>query len=157
MKSIEFSEERLHDVAAIAEELFNDEHDPRSTSYVRELKRPHINWFKICVCVFLPIALAISFAVILKIFGASVTVSVLIASALLLLYILLTLKSSIICMIKVYQRYAPDSIRNKCRFEPSCSEYMILSLKKYGLLKGLRKGINRLKRCNIHDGGYDLP
>ena len=45
----------------------------------------------------------------------------------------------------------------KCRFEPSCSQYMILSLQKYGLWKGLAKGIDRLKRCRAKDGGFDEP
>jgi putative component of membrane protein insertase Oxa1/YidC/SpoIIIJ protein YidD len=34
---------------------------------------------------------------------------------------------------------------------------MILALQKYGLWKGLRKGIDRLRRCNIHNGGFDYP
>ena len=70
---------------------------------------------------------------------------------------LIHLKSISICGVRIYQRFAPDSIRNKCRFEPSCSEYMILSIQKYGVIHGIRKGINRLKRCNIHNGGYDTP
>nr|WP_242939936.1 membrane protein insertion efficiency factor YidD [Ruminococcus flavefaciens] len=63
----------------------------------------------------------------------------------------------IIFSIRVYQRYAPDSIRLKCRFEPSCSEYMIQSIQKYGLIKGLVRGMKRLSRCNIDGGGYDYP
>lgn len=35
--------------------------------------------------------------------------------------------------------------------------YMIMSLQKYGLIKGLKKGIDRLRRCNINDGDFDLP
>jgi putative component of membrane protein insertase Oxa1/YidC/SpoIIIJ protein YidD len=34
---------------------------------------------------------------------------------------------------------------------------MILSLEKYGLRRGLSKGIGRLKRCNIDNGGFDEP
>ncbi|MBR5314328.1 MAG: membrane protein insertion efficiency factor YidD [Clostridia bacterium] len=67
------------------------------------------------------------------------------------------MKRILICLVQMYQRFAPDSIRKKCRFEPSCSQYMILSLKKYGLWKGLAKGIDRLKRCNTQDGGFDYP
>ena len=45
-----------------------------------------------------------------------------------------------------------------CRFEPSCSRYMIGALRKYGLFKGLAKGIGRLCRCHPwHPGGYDPP
>jgi putative membrane protein insertion efficiency factor len=45
-----------------------------------------------------------------------------------------------------------------CRFEPSCSRYMIGALQKYGLLKGLAKGISRFLRCHPwNPGGYDPP
>ncbi len=35
-----------------------------------------------------------------------------------------------------------------CRFLPTCSEYTILAIEKYGFLKGLYKGINRVLRCH---------
>ena len=45
-----------------------------------------------------------------------------------------------------------------CRFEPSCSRYMIGALREYGLFKGLAKGIARVLRCHPwHPGGYDPP
>jgi uncharacterized protein len=45
-----------------------------------------------------------------------------------------------------------------CRFDPSCSQYMIGALRKYGLLKGLFKGIGRVLRCHPwHPGGEDPP
>jgi uncharacterized protein len=45
-----------------------------------------------------------------------------------------------------------------CRFHPSCSRYMIGALRKYGLVKGLWKGIGRYLRCHPwHPGGYDPP
>src|SRR6185437_8012553 len=45
-----------------------------------------------------------------------------------------------------------------CRFEPSCSRYMIAALRKYGLFRGLLKGIVRVSRCHPwHPGGYDPP
>ena len=73
------------------------------------------------------------------------------------IYFVLTLKKAVICAVKIYQRFAPDSLRNKCRFEPSCSEYMILAVEKYGVIKGVIKGIDRLKRCNVDGGGFDYP
>ena len=157
MKSVEFSEEQLYNLNEISRKLFVDEQDPRSTAYIRKLKRPHINWIKICICVFLPIVLLVAFAAILNCIEVPILICIITATVFLLVYIAVTLKSSIICMIKIYQRYAPDSLRNKCRFEPSCSDYMILSIKKYGLFKGLKKGICRLKRCNINGGGFDFP
>jgi putative membrane protein insertion efficiency factor len=45
-----------------------------------------------------------------------------------------------------------------CRFEPSCSAYMLLAIKKYGILYGILKGIGRICRCNpFCQGGYDPP
>jgi putative membrane protein insertion efficiency factor len=45
-----------------------------------------------------------------------------------------------------------------CRFEPSCSRYMIAALRKYGLFQGLAKGIGRVLRCHPwHPGGLDPP
>jgi putative membrane protein insertion efficiency factor len=45
-----------------------------------------------------------------------------------------------------------------CRFQPSCSRYMIGALRKYGLIKGLTRGIARLARCHPwHPGGDDPP
>ena len=67
------------------------------------------------------------------------------------------MKSVLISLIQLYQKKAPARIRNSCRFEPSCSEYMILAIKKYGTYKGLLKGINRLQRCKIPNGGIDVP
>ncbi|WP_366898388.1 membrane protein insertion efficiency factor YidD [Methanocalculus sp.] len=38
-----------------------------------------------------------------------------------------------------------------CRFYPSCSNYAILALEKYGLIKGWILAYNRLKRCNVYN------
>lgn len=59
--------------------------------------------------------------------------------------------------IKVYQRYATDDVRKRCLFTPSCSEYMILSIEKYGAVRGIIKGIKRLRRCHAPNGGEDYP
>ena len=45
-----------------------------------------------------------------------------------------------------------------CRFEPSCSEYMIQAIRKYGPIRGAAKGMWRVCRCNpFNPGGYDPP
>jgi putative membrane protein insertion efficiency factor len=79
------------------------------------------------------------------------------AAAGILIWVLLFCKRMVIYAIQIYQRYAPESIRSKCRFEPSCSQYMILAIEKYGLMCGIRKGICRLGRCKPGDGGFDEP
>lgn len=158
MKEVIFSEEQLHNLNEIGKELFEDEQDPRSTAYIRKLKRPKISVFRIILFYILFPALVLTvLIVVLKYLGLSTTTTVVIVAIILLAYIILTTKRMFICAIRIYQRYAPDSLRNKCRFEPSCSEYMILAIEKYGLIKGLQKGICRLKRCNIDGGGFDFP
>lgn len=157
LKSIEFGEGDLKNLSEIGKALFSDEDDPRSSSYNRKLVRPEIHWGRIILSILFPFIIAIAFFSILVESDVSKLISLLLVGVALLVYVLVNLKRTIICGVKIYQRYAPDAIRRKCRFEPSCSEYMILAIEKYGLRKGLKKGVNRLKRCNINDGGYDFP
>ncbi len=56
------------------------------------------------------------------------------------------MKRILIKLIKIYQRM-PLKSHGQCRFYPTCSEYMIISLEQYGLFKGLYLGIKRLLRC----------
>lgn len=67
-------------------------------------------------------------------------------------------------LIKLYQKtISPDHGLFKhrhplgyCRFQPTCSEYAIQAINKYGPIKGLIKTIWRLLRCNpFNKGGYD--
>ncbi|MEW4570189.1 membrane protein insertion efficiency factor YidD [Tautonia sp. JC769] len=61
-------------------------------------------------------------------------------------------------LIRAYQLLLSPLIGNACRFEPSCSRYMVGALRKYGLVRGLWKGTGRLLRCHPwHPGGYDPP
>lgn len=158
MKEIIFTKEQLHNLDEIGKGLFSDEQDPRSSSYIRKLKRPKVSLIKILLLfIFLPAVILAAIIVLLIKLGLPETTTFLIAAVILLAYIFLTTKRMFINVIKLYQRYAPDSLRNKCRFEPSCSEYMILAIEKYGLIKGIQKGIERLNRCNIDGGGFDFP
>ena len=158
MRRVIFSEEQLKNLKDIGSEMFNDEQDPCSLAYIRKLERPKISLMKsLLLYIILPAAVITAIIVLLNYFNLSDANIVIIAVIILMAYILLAAKQMCICAIKFYQKYAPDSIRNKCRFEPSCSKYMILAIEKYGLIKGLQKGMCRLKRCNINGGGYDFP
>ena len=55
--------------------------------------------------------------------------------------------SIIIGMVRVYQKYF-SRYTPHCIYVPSCSEYCILAIKKYGVIKGLRKFFDRLGRCD---------
>ncbi|HWE36126.1 MAG TPA: membrane protein insertion efficiency factor YidD [Isosphaeraceae bacterium] len=64
----------------------------------------------------------------------------------------------LVALIRVYQFTISPLLGPSCRFEPSCSRYMIGALRKYGLLRGLWRGTARLLRCHPwHPGGYDPP
>jgi putative membrane protein insertion efficiency factor len=64
----------------------------------------------------------------------------------------------LIGMIRVYQWTLSPLLGNACRFEPSCSRYMVEALRKYGLFRGLVRGLRRLSRCHPwNPGGYDPP
>ena len=67
------------------------------------------------------------------------------------------LKNHAIGMVLMYKAFAPMHVRERCRFQPTCSTYMIMAIKKYGLFIGVIKGINRLSRCKPPNGGIDLP
>lgn len=157
MNSIQFDENQLHDLHEIAMQLFADNADPRSAGYQRVLVRPRINWLLILLNCLIPVAAAVGVFFLMRYLGMEPAPALGSCVALFVCYVLLNLKRGLICLVRIYQRYAPDAIRKKCRFEPSCSQYMILSLEKYGLWKGLTRGIGRLKRCNIDHGGFDMP
>lgn len=156
-KSIEFNENEIKNLDQISDALFYNENDPRCITYKRTLIRPKIQWNKIFQCTVGPMVLTVLGCWLLKSIDINIRLSVLGLSILWFAYILSNLKRILICLIQIYQSYAPDSIRKKCRFEPSCSQYMISVIGKYGVLKGVARGIKRLQRCNINHGGFDLP
>ena len=62
--------------------------------------------------------------------------------------LLFCFKYIIIGAIKLYQHYAPEKIRRRCLFMPTCSEYTIMAVKKYGCIIGLCKSYYRsVYRC----------
>ncbi len=64
----------------------------------------------------------------------------------------------LILLIRLYQVTLSPLLGPACRFEPTCSRYMVESLRKYGLLKGLGRGLRRVARCHPwNPGGYDPP
>lgn len=154
MKEIELSEDQLGNLDALRDMLFSSD-IPGTPGYRRKLVRPKINWLAVAAYCLLPVGCGVGFGFWLSALGAGFGWSVTAALAPPLLFWLLTLKHGIIGAVRLYQRLAPSSVRNSCRFEPSCSQYMILSLQKYGLFRGLRKGCSRLKRCNIRYTGED--
>lgn len=61
----------------------------------------------------------------------------------------------ILKLIKKYQKYNPQKNIN-CRFYPTCSQFTYEAVLRYGTIKGLLLGLQRLLRCHpFFKGGYD--
>ncbi len=66
------------------------------------------------------------------------------------------MKHIFVFLIQVYQHTLSRLMPSSCRFYPSCSEYGVQALQKYGVLKGSWLTLKRLGRCQpFHPGGYD--
>jgi hypothetical protein len=58
--------------------------------------------------------------------------------------------------IRLYQMSLSRSLPPSCRFFPSCSQYTLEAIAKYGPFKGGWMGAKRIARCHpFHPGGYD--
>lgn len=157
MNSIEFDEEHKLSTKDLAAALFFDSSDPRSVTYKRIHHRPQIHWGRIALAIIIPATAIVGIYLLLTNFHVPTLYSIPILIVISLVYMRIILKPTIICLVRLYQHFAPDYIRDKCRFEPSCSEYMILSIQKYGIFRGVSAGVKRLKRCNVSGGGVDFP
>nr|WP_330397447.1 membrane protein insertion efficiency factor YidD [Maledivibacter halophilus] len=66
------------------------------------------------------------------------------------------LKKILIILIKIYRKYISPLKKPSCRFYPTCSQYALSAINKYGALKGLRLSLIRILKCHpFHPGGYD--
>lgn len=66
------------------------------------------------------------------------------------------MKRVVLGLIRVYQRYVSPMTPPSCRYIPTCSQYAIESVTKYGAFKGSWLAIKRISRCHpFHEGGYD--
>ncbi|PAK55038.1 membrane protein insertion efficiency factor YidD [Paenibacillus sp. 7541] len=152
------------ELAALVSPEGGDSSDPRSIHYTRVHQIPVILWRRVFFQIAIPLLVCAflfwflyewTYSVQPQNAGGLAGIATLIC---LLLYAGARAKAILIWLVQVYQRYAPVEVRNRCRFEPSCSVYMIQALEKYGVLKGLYRGSKRLRRCNASGGGYDyLP
>ncbi|MGD1006421.1 MAG: membrane protein insertion efficiency factor YidD [Ignavibacteriaceae bacterium] len=62
----------------------------------------------------------------------------------------------LVFFIKIYKKYLSPLLPPSCRFYPTCSEYAIQAIEKYGIFKGGAKAVWRILRCNpFNKGGFD--
>jgi len=58
--------------------------------------------------------------------------------------------------LKFYKRFLSPLLPSACRFEPTCSEYMLEAVERHGALRGIGMGVKRLLRCHpFCEGGFD--
>ena len=55
---------------------------------------------------------------------------------------------TLIAIIKIYQLVLSPYLGNNCRYLPTCSEYFVESLNKYGIFKGTIQGSKRILSCH---------
>jgi putative membrane protein insertion efficiency factor len=68
------------------------------------------------------------------------------------------LSSALVLSVRGYQVCVRPLLPPLCRFQPSCSEYFIQAVHKYGPIAGSWRGVKRIGRCNPWSkGGYDPP
>ena len=66
------------------------------------------------------------------------------------------MRSLILGMIKLYQLLLSPLLGTNCRFHPTCSNYAIQAIDRYGVLKGGYLSLRRLIKCHpFHEGGFD--
>lgn len=125
---------------------------------VNPLRRPQVRYGKMAASV---IGLAVLFTTVFFVSGfvesAGTRERILLGLAALVVYALILSKRAVIWLVHLYQSRALDATRLRCVFTPSCSEYMILAVEKYGAVIGVVKGIRRLMRCHAPNGGEDYP
>jgi hypothetical protein len=62
----------------------------------------------------------------------------------------------VIATLSLYKRFVSPILPSACRYRPTCSEYMIEAVDKYGVRRGVWMGTRRLLRCHpFHQGGFD--
>ena len=65
---------------------------------------------------------------------------------------------ALIGAIRAYQMTLSPLLGPACLYEPTCSEYMVGAIRKYGLVRGVLRGLRRVGRCHPWGrGGFDPP
>ena len=66
------------------------------------------------------------------------------------------MKRLLLWLLQFYRTYISPNKPPCCRFIPTCSQYALEALEKYGAVKGSWLALRRILRCHpVHKGGYD--
>ena len=66
------------------------------------------------------------------------------------------MKFLLILLIRLYQNTLGLIFRGHCRFHPTCSEYMLQSIRKKGVLRGVKSGALRIMRCHPYSKSFGI-
>lgn len=65
-------------------------------------------------------------------------------------------KRLLLRVLRFYQRFISPMTGPSCRYTPTCSQYAVDAVMRYGVLKGSWLAVKRVSRCHpLHHGGYD--
>jgi putative membrane protein insertion efficiency factor len=66
------------------------------------------------------------------------------------------MKALALRLLRLYKRWISPAFPPSCRYTPTCSEYAMEAVERYGVLRGARMGVWRLLRCHpLAKGGLD--
>lgn len=66
------------------------------------------------------------------------------------------MKIIILGLVHFYRSFLSPLKPPTCRFVPTCSEYALIAIEKYGVARGVKLAVKRVLRCHpFHPGGYD--
>ncbi|HEX2070844.1 MAG TPA: membrane protein insertion efficiency factor YidD [Thermoleophilaceae bacterium] len=66
-------------------------------------------------------------------------------------------RTVVVAPVRFYQRFVSPALPNRCKYYPSCSQYAVTAVRRYGILRGLVLAGWRLLRCNPWShGGVDF-
>ena len=69
---------------------------------------------------------------------------------------MIKVKKVFLFLIGVYRRYISPLKSPCCRYIPTCSEYAMIAVERYGAARGGWLALKRILRCHpFHEGGYD--
>ena len=66
------------------------------------------------------------------------------------------MKYLLIGLVKLYRKWISPLLGPSCRLQPTCSEFSLTAIQRFGAVKGLYLSIKRILKCHpFHPGGFD--
>ncbi len=110
MKAVEFDETQINELEKISYKLFEDEFAPRSNAYKRIIIRPKVNWIGLFFWIVIPVLCVTMLLCVFDLGEMEIWYRGYITLVLVIVYIGVTAKWAAISIIKIYQRFAPESV-----------------------------------------------